>query len=144
MQALKRHTRTECKCHGMSGSCTMRHCWVRMPTFREVGDRLKVRFEGATLVTVANNTVTGSELVPASHLPVKHPDPTDLVYTDRSVDYCNKRRKVGSLGTRGRVCNARLESVGGCDVLCCGRGHVTEKVKVRQQQPFIYDVNLSK
>lgn len=101
-----------------------------MPTFREVGDRLKVRFDGATHVTLANNTATGSELVPAAGLSIKHPDPTDLVYTDSSVDYCKKRREFGSLGTRGRICNARLETVGGCDVLCCGRGYYVEEIKV--------------
>lgn len=44
--------RVECKCHGLSGSCTLRTCWWRMPAFREVGDRLRDRFEGAAKVNI--------------------------------------------------------------------------------------------
>lgn len=49
-QAVKNNMKMECKCHGLSGSCTLRTCWWRMPTFREVGDRLRDRFEGAAKV----------------------------------------------------------------------------------------------
>ncbi|XP_065352653.1 protein Wnt-1 [Cloeon dipterum] len=47
--------RRECKCHGMSGSCSIKTCWMRLPTFRAVGDRLKDRFDGASKVMVSNN-----------------------------------------------------------------------------------------
>ena len=40
----------ECKCHGMSGSCTLKTCWVRLPPFRAVGTALKDRFDGASKV----------------------------------------------------------------------------------------------
>ncbi|GBP92098.1 Protein Wnt-6 [Eumeta japonica] len=46
--AIKSNVKMECKCHGLSGSCTLRTCWSRMPSFREVGDRLRDRFEGAS------------------------------------------------------------------------------------------------
>ncbi|XP_031369961.1 protein wingless-like isoform X4 [Apis dorsata] len=42
--------RQECKCHGMSGSCTVKTCWMRLPNFRVVGDNLKDRFDGASRV----------------------------------------------------------------------------------------------
>lgn len=47
--------REDCKCHGMSGSCSVKTCWMRLPTFRVVGDSLKDRFDGASLVQVTNS-----------------------------------------------------------------------------------------
>lgn len=47
--------RKECKCHGMSGSCTVKTCWMRLPNFRVVGDNLKDRFDGATRIMVSNS-----------------------------------------------------------------------------------------
>ncbi|XP_065163036.1 protein Wnt-1 isoform X1 [Atheta coriaria] len=46
--------RQECKCHGMSGSCTVKTCWMRLPPFRVIGDNLKDRFDGASRVMVSN------------------------------------------------------------------------------------------
>jgi wingless-type MMTV integration site family, member 1 len=46
--------RRECKCHGMSGSCAVKTCWMRLPSFRVIGDRLKDRFSGASKVMVSN------------------------------------------------------------------------------------------
>lgn len=50
--------RKECKCHGMSGSCTVKTCWMRLPPFRVIGDSLKDRFDGASRVTSGG---TGNE-----------------------------------------------------------------------------------
>ncbi|KAH8244345.1 protein wingless [Drosophila bipectinata] len=47
--------RQECKCHGMSGSCTVKTCWMRLANFRVIGDNLKARFDGATRVQVNNH-----------------------------------------------------------------------------------------
>lgn len=47
--------REDCKCHGMSGSCSVKTCWMRLPTFRVVGDSLKDRFDGASRVQVSNS-----------------------------------------------------------------------------------------
>ena len=37
----------ECKCHGVSGSCSMKTCWLKLPSFREVGDYLKEKYDSA-------------------------------------------------------------------------------------------------
>ncbi|CAG9798926.1 unnamed protein product [Chironomus riparius] len=47
--------REECKCHGMSGSCSVKTCWMRLPNFRVIGDSLKDRFDAATKIQANNN-----------------------------------------------------------------------------------------
>ncbi|CAF5005226.1 unnamed protein product, partial [Rotaria socialis] len=39
--AVYRLTRVVCKCHGVSGSCSLRTCYQQLPTFREIGAFLK-------------------------------------------------------------------------------------------------------
>lgn len=55
--------RQECKCHGMSGSCTVKTCWMRLANFRVIGDNLKARFDGATRVQVSNSLRQSSNAV---------------------------------------------------------------------------------
>jgi len=55
LQHVQAEMRQECKCHGMSGSCTVKTCWMRLANFRVVGDNLKARFDGATRVQVTNS-----------------------------------------------------------------------------------------
>lgn len=109
---------TDCKCHGMSGSCMLRTCWRKMPPFREVSNRLKERFDGAARVIPSND---GRNFIPDGR-GLKPPGRDDLVYAEESVDFCRVNRKFGSLGTQGRECNATSTGVDGCELLCCGRG----------------------
>ena len=41
----------ECKCHGVSGSCTIRTCWLAMMDFKRVGAHLRNKYNGATQVS---------------------------------------------------------------------------------------------
>ena len=50
LQHVLNYMRQECKCHGMSGSCAIKTCWMRLPTFRHVGDVLNNRFRRASKV----------------------------------------------------------------------------------------------
>ena len=45
--------KVQCKCHGVSGSCEVKTCWRSIPAFREVGDILKDKYNGATEVRSA-------------------------------------------------------------------------------------------
>lgn len=109
----------ECKCHGLSGSCTVKTCWLKMPSFREVSTRLREKFDGAYKVVLRND---GNSFMPETEN-VKQPSKYDLVYSDDSADFCAPNIRTGSLGTQDRECNATSMGVDGCDLLCCSRGH---------------------
>lgn len=124
-QILEERTKLECKCHGVSGSCTTRTCWITLPPFREVGRTLKERYGEAVQV----EAVRASRLRQPSFLRLKEargyqkPADTDLVYLERSPSYCEEDAATGSTGTRGRLCNDTSALADGCGVMCCGRGH---------------------
>lgn len=115
-----------CRCHGMSGSCTMQTCWLVMPSFREVGERLKDRYDGAAKVIASND---GVNFIPEGET-IKPPTREDLVYTDTSPDFCVASHRTGSLGTQGRECNITSMATDGCDLMCCNRGYVAD-IEVR-------------
>ncbi|XP_054282469.1 protein wingless [Macrosteles quadrilineatus] len=131
--------RQECKCHGMSGSCTVKTCWMKLPNFRVVGDNLKDRFDGASRVMVSNEgSLRGArgkkgkynfQLKPYNpeHKP---PGVKDLVYLEPSPMFCERNPKLGIAGTHGRQCNDTSIGVDGCDLMCCGRGYRTQEIVV--------------
>ena len=56
--------------------------------------------------------------------------PNDIIYFQKSPSFCKFSKNRGSLGTRGRQCEATAGGYGSCRYLCCGRGYrtVTETV----------------
>ncbi|XP_059150570.1 protein Wnt-2b-like [Physella acuta] len=124
-KAVRKFRKLECKCHGVSGSCTIRTCWQAMQEFRQVGAHLKNQYNGATQVMMKQN---GASLTVANKHH-KKPTRSDLVYLETSPDYCVENTEVGSLGTEGRPCNKSSMGTDGCDIMCCGRGYHTYNVK---------------
>ncbi|RWS26966.1 Wnt6-like protein [Leptotrombidium deliense] len=129
---VRNYMRTVCKCHGMSGSCTLKTCWRKLPLFKDVGQKLKEKFDGAAKVMAGNN---GRGFVPESDT-LKIPGKEDLVYSEESPAFCEPNRKTGSLGTQGRECNHTSMGVDGCELLCCGRGSVPIRKKERNRTNF--------
>ncbi|ELT95358.1 hypothetical protein CAPTEDRAFT_110406 [Capitella teleta] len=131
----------ECKCHGMSGSCTVKTCWMKLPMFGRVGKVVKDRFDGASQVEQGNGAINRSKnrfnLIPinTNHKP---PEPKDLVYFERSPTFCTKDPSIGHTGTHGRPCNASSIGVEGCDLLCCGRGYRSELYTARERCNCIF------
>ncbi|XP_069828243.1 proto-oncogene Wnt-1 [Dendropsophus ebraccatus] len=131
--------RQECKCHGMSGSCSLRTCWMRLPPFRAVGDALKDRFDGASKVTYSNNgSNRGSSRSDLPHLEPENPSHAmpssrDLVYFEKSPNFCSPSEKTGTPGTTGRICNSTSLGLDGCELLCCGRGYRSRAEKVTER-----------
>lgn len=82
-----------CKCHGMSGSCNARICWRKLPTFRDVGDTLSARYEGAILVKMVEkrNKLYPKKLrLRAAGQDIKQPNRTELVFLEDSPNYCER------------------------------------------------------
>ncbi|XP_024279854.1 protein Wnt-2 isoform X1 [Oncorhynchus tshawytscha] len=123
-KAVKRLLSLECKCHGVSGSCSVRTCWLALADFRRTGDHLRRRYNGAVQV-VMNQYGTGFTTA-QRHL--KRPSKNDLVYFEDSPDYCIRDQESGSVGTGGRVCNRTSRGVDSCEVMCCGRGYDTSHI----------------
>lgn len=110
---------TECKCHGISGSCSIKICWRRMPDIEEVARRLRDQFDVAIRVIPSND---GRHFIPDG-TGRRPPGREKLVYAQDSPDFCRYNRKFGSLGTHGRLCNVTSIGNDGCSNLCCYRGY---------------------
>jgi len=137
-KAIATLMRMQCRCHGVSGSCELKTCWRTMPSFGQVGDFLKQKYENAVQMKptkfertmafkskdrlkshVVSKRQTGSSLLSKQ----------DLVHIHKSPNYCVEDAKKGILGTSGRACNKNSTGSDSCDLLCCGRGYNTQVVR---------------
>lgn len=84
--------RQECKCHGMSGSCTVKTCWMRLPPFRVIGDLLKDRFDGASHITASNTGNGRSNNKGHSNRLPKHPRMNSIMSNSIHAKRENRRK----------------------------------------------------
>lgn len=82
----------ECKCHGVSGSCALRTCWLAMSDFRRTGDYLRKKYNTAIEVTM-NQDGTGFMVADRDF---KGSTKNELVYVENSPDYCLMDRAAGT------------------------------------------------
>lgn len=113
----------ECKCLGLSGSCTLKTCWLKLPSFREIGDKLKEKFERA--IQVRYDPKRNSLRIRSRRY--RRPTSEDLIYIDESPNYCVANQNIDILGTKGRQCNKNSNGPDGCNQMCCGRGYYVKK-----------------
>jgi len=128
-KAVFGHVKVACKCHGVSGSCSLKTCWNQLPSFRETGDRMKTKYDSASEVRFNKQ---GTRLV-QSNRRYNKPTKEDLIYLDPSPDYCGEDQETGSLGTTGRFCNMSSAGMDGCNLMCCGRGYNTYKAVITER-----------
>uniref|UniRef100_T1JI07 Protein Wnt n=2 Tax=Strigamia maritima TaxID=126957 RepID=T1JI07_STRMM len=129
-QIIHDNLRTQCKCHGVSGSCNVRTCWRALPSMEQVAMRLKTSY--AVAVEVVNKKpATKMQLLPAMHR--GKIEDMDLVYITKSPDYCSRDPRFGSVGTKGRRCNTTSEDHDSCDSMCCGRGFRTFSIEIKSR-----------
>uniref|UniRef100_T1H205 Protein Wnt n=1 Tax=Megaselia scalaris TaxID=36166 RepID=T1H205_MEGSC len=117
----------KCKCHGLSGSCTLKTCWKKLPSFKLVGNKLMKRYQNATKVIASND---GTSLIPENLL-VKNPSKFEIVFGETSEDFCEPNSIYGSLGIIGRECNISSKNEENCDWFCCNRGYRKVIIEVK-------------
>ena len=120
-----------CRCHGLSGTCSIKSCWTATATVQSIGNELLKKYDNPCKVTLApaNPYTLALTLKPICD---KDIDSEMLIYSDTSPDYCQPDPAKGSYGTRGRECNplAPPSSPDSCTSLCCGRGFMSRKEEV--------------
>ncbi|XP_042879895.1 protein Wnt-7b-like isoform X1 [Penaeus japonicus] len=126
-RAVKKTLRTECKCHGVSGSCTMKTCWKTLPAFSTIGRHLVKKYQSARAVVAHKVHKKSSMHLALQRKKARRPRPSHLVFLDKSPNYCDFNPATGSLGTVARKCNRSSAGPDGCDLMCCGRGYNTHQ-----------------
>ncbi len=115
-----------CKCHGVSGTCTVQTCYDKLPSIEEVSESLYIKYDGAVKVDLVDGELKRDSTFVANPLAE-----TDLAFSDETPDLCVNATTEGVQGTAHRKCDLSDSSSKSCSVLCCGRGYysVTETEK---------------
>lgn len=121
----------ECKCHGVSASCSTQTCWKGLHSFRVIGDLLRKKYVNTMRISPRMKSSSGGRVAANLVLsadPTKKPASTQLVFLNDSKDYCLRDEKTGISGTEGRECNRTSKGEDSCEMMCCGRGYNTHRV----------------
>ena len=105
-QAVRKTLHMMCKCHGVSGACTIKSCWQQLADFNSIGNYLKRKYHRAVRVEFQNGALYKTK---SSRRDIPAIKKTDLVYVENSPDYCRINNTLGTYGRLGREC-ARTKS----------------------------------
>lgn len=95
-----------------------------MAPFQRVGTYLKDRYEHSMQVTERSKRKMKWKDQRRLHV-----DKHQLIFLNKSPNYCLEDRRRGIAGTRGRRCNRTSTGPDSCNLLCCGRGYNTHVVR---------------
>ena len=121
-----------CRCIGLSGACNAKCCYKTLRPLKVSTDWLRKKYDSAKKVQTSGRPKrdgNGHKLVTVPNAEV--PEKTDLIYLLDSPNYCSNDFRTGSLGTKGRQCNACNSTSGSpsnCEHMCCGRGYVRHEI----------------
>ncbi|NWS20906.1 WNT8C protein, partial [Pachyramphus minor] len=105
--AVKDTMKRACKCHGVSGSCSIQTCWLQLAEFREIGNYLKIKYDQAHKLEMDKRRVRAGNSADsrgATAQTFHHVHATELVFLEDSPDYCTRNASLGHHGTEGREC----------------------------------------
>ncbi|XP_072384879.1 protein Wnt-8a-like [Diabrotica undecimpunctata] len=138
IEVIKHTMVKKCRCHGISGSCSLQTCWMQVAPFGEISKKLKELHKKSIRVThedVQNSIVMGNsareESVEEKEIPGTR---NSLIYMEQSPDYCLPNPSEGYMGTKGRMCSrnkanvTRLEK-NSCKNLCKKCGHRVKRLQ---------------
>ncbi|KAL2309412.1 hypothetical protein Nmel_005612, partial [Mimus melanotis] len=125
-QAVAKLMSVDCRCHGVSGSCAVKTCWKTMSSFEKIGRFLKDKYENSIQISDRLKKKLRRKEKSQRKFPIGK---EDLLYVNKSPNYCVEDQKLGIPGTQGRECNRTSQGPDGCNLLCCGRGYNTHVVR---------------
>lgn len=89
----------KCKCHGVSGSCSLQTCWMQVAPFSKITNILKQRYKRAIKIDLENtsNKILRGNSSPPLSIIEKHPhiSPKRLLFLEYSPDYCMANSTTG-------------------------------------------------
>ena len=115
-----------CKCHGTSGSCSVKSCWETAPQKDEINRKLGEKY--STAVKVDSRTISH---VTVDDRLVFNGLNDHLIFTAPRRSFCAT--------TRGRKCEVMKNGENSCKNMCCGRGFIeTRKTVLDEVCKFIW------
>lgn len=128
LQLVKEKTSVNCVCHGVSGSCSVRTCFKKVPDVDELGNQLYKQYFIAKHVEKVNSALKPVE----SSVPKLTKN--ELAYLEFSPNFCKRNITYGIYGTSGRRCYPDRTDQTSCSVLCCGGQTIQKTVMKKQDQ----------
>ena len=108
-----------CRCIGLSGTCSVQKCLYATPDLEEIGTALKTKYDSAVRVELDSSE---TELVSVNEIITFDDD--DIVHVTTSPSFCVSDASKGIVGTENRQCeDSASAGSNDCSVLCCDRGY---------------------
>lgn len=87
----------QCRCHGISGSCSLQTCWMQLVPFSEIARELKERYRKAIQIKFedAPDSLTMGNSASVCVDTIQKTDTNTLVYLEESPNYCKPNVMTG-------------------------------------------------